>query len=111
MTPYALVVSLMLFGFIFMFLRERRINVIIRKEFIALDMGNFEIAESYEMDILTKDEKITNLERASTYYEGQIEERDAIIEHHAQHCHHIVETEIQRLMDVLKKHCEPTPTE
>lgn len=61
---------------------------VLKDSYGRMEQGSFELAESYEMDMLDLKEKLS--------------ERDAIIENHAAKCHGLVEHTIEMLLEKFK---------
>lgn len=64
--------------------------------------GIHEICENYENEILTLNDKIEALENGRDIHLADLLDKEKLIEHHAVHCHGIVEDTVQLIMDRLR---------
>lgn len=78
----------------------------LKREAVAIEEGNYELAESYEMMLLTKDEKLATLGELVLSQQESIDMRESIIEHHARHCHNMADVEAERIMGMFEEEIE-----
>lgn len=75
-------------------------------EWAAAELGIQEIIENYENDLLQANENVERLGLLVLEQEGKIDTRDAIIAHHAAHCHSMAEIEYGRVLELFKDSCD-----
>lgn len=63
----------------------------LKDELDAVEAGIIELGESYEAEVLDREDTIRNIERDKRHMASWIVDRDDLIEHHAKYCHEIVE--------------------
>lgn len=70
----------------------------LKRNYEKSEEGIHEICENYENELLTKNEDIYALTNARNLHLKDLHEKEALIEHHAQHCHGIVEDNVEMIM-------------
>jgi hypothetical protein len=95
---YEIFITLVAFLFLGLWLYVRNDNKALYKKYNALatdyrasEEGIQEIVDNYENDLLQASENAESLGKLILGQQESIEMRDNIIEHHAKHCHHIIE--------------------
>lgn len=70
--------------------------------FLASEEGVQEIVDNFENDALNLKEQIGALEIARDIHLADLLEKEKVIEHHAVHCHGIVEDTVELIMERLR---------
>lgn len=71
-------------------------------ELAALELGNEQLQESYEAMILDEQDKVAALEASCIFLHAEIKDYENIIDHHAKHCHNIVEDTFELILERIR---------